>query len=598
MKNYRLTLPIPLLFIAVIAGLFLHACGGSGGGDALSGDPLRYDPGIPAQVTGVQASSGDQVVTLSWTSIYEAESYNVYYAPATANGSAPAMAGVGAAAVGWTRITVNTSSCAVWGLSNNVTYFFVVTAANRDGEGSPSGPVASTPGPITLADLAGTWYFHTLVCGPSATWERGTLVVDAGGNASFTEFFDSAHYDPASDTSMPQSLPAGMVLAVQGDGSVVMSGAGAWPSFQGTMGSRKNMWVGTWTYSVDGSMALAIFQKKRAADDYNVLDVAGTGGGVTGNGPTRFAYHALNSGTGIGWEYSNARIGRQGQYWKNPAPPVTPFTPDGLNSVKDVIYWDYSTPTYKTLGGYDYLWKVTSFGVRYDGAVKEFNNFGLAALRDAAHNVIFTGRMTDDKTVIVGVSTKNAIDSSSTSIGAIQTISGQYYLRIVQLNFIPTDQSLPTYTVDDLTGVYKFHEIGSVVSGGTTQASWAYGRLRVDSSGVVTFPEWTDSNALLSNADTFSLAYYPDPGSGNESFTTFANFTTPNTGAGARYAGSPTAYTWWNGITNGVQGGAGVAAIPLAATYYNEHATLSYNKDLLVMTRTDSFGYSMVIGLK
>jgi hypothetical protein len=508
------------------------------------------------------------------------------------------MAGVGAVAAGWTKITVNASSCTLWGLTNNVTYYFVVTAVNRDGEGGPSGQVTSTPGPITMADLVGTWYFHTLVSGPSARWERGTMVTDGSGNATFTEFLDSAHYDPASDTAIPQSLPAGKTLTIQGDGSITMSGAGSWPSFHGAMGSRKNMWVATWTYAVDGSKALTIFQKKRPTDDYSVLDVAGTGGGVTGNGPTRFAYHALNSGANIEWEYGNARVGRQGQYWKNPSPPVTVFTPDGLNSVKDIIYWDYSTPTYKTLGGYDYLWKVTSFGMRADGMIKEFDNFGSAGSRDTTHNVVFTGRMTDDKTVIVGVSTRNAIDSSSTSIGTLQAVSGQYYLRILQLNFIPADQSLPTYTANDLVGTYKFHEVGSSVSGGGIQASWAQGRLRIDSSGVVTFSEWSDSNGLLSNAGTFSLAYYPDPGSANETFATFANFTSPNLGAGLRYAGSPAAYTWWNGLTNGVQSGAGVAAIPLAATYYNEHATISYNKDLLVMTRTDSLGCSIVVGLK
>lgn len=46
------------------------------------------------------------------------------------------------------------------------------------------------------------------------------------------------------------------------------------------------------------------------------------------------------------------------------------------------------------------------------------------------------------------------------------------------------------------------------------------------------------------------------------------------------------------------QSGSGVWLIPMSTHYYNEHGTLSYNRDLFVMTRTDSFGYSMIIGLK
>ena len=580
--------------LCLIAGLLLSGCGG-GGGDPFSSPPFRYDPGLPGQVTGLQASPGDQVVTLFWNPVYVAESYDIYYAPAAAGGGPPSS--------GWTKFNISGgTSYAVWGLTDNVTYYFMVSAVDRDGEGQASAEVASTPTPPSQADLAATWYFHTLVSGPSAKWERGTVVIDQSGNATYTDFLDSAHYDPVDDSSTSQPLPPGETITLQGGGSITISGT----DFQGTMGSRKNMWVGTWTYSVDGSKALTIFQKQRPTNDYSVLDVAGTSGqnpnnpNLAGNGPTRFAYHALNSGSDIEWEYSNARVGAQGQFWSNP--PASDFIPDGANSIKDVIYWDYSTPTYKMAAGYDFMWKVTCFAMRSDGMLKEYDNF--AAVKDASHNVIFTGRMTDDKTVIVGVSTKNAIPATQTSTGAIQTIPDQYYLRILQLNFIPTDQSLPTYTLNDVSGTYKFHEIGAVLGGGNvSQASWAYGTMQITNSGVTTFPQYTDSNSVLSNPATFTFAYYPDTGSDGHTWTTFANFVTPDTGdAASRYynAGQPyfSVWTWWNGITNGVQSGAGVQQVPMSTYYYNEHATLSYERDLLVMTRTDGFGYSMIIGLK
>ncbi len=572
-------LPVLCLF----AGLLLHGC--SGGGAGGTGDAFRYDPGIPGQVTGVNASSGDQVVTLSWTSQYVATSYNIYYAAATAGGQ-----------VTWTnaiKVNVTTNSYVLQGLTNNVTYYFMVTAQNSDGEGVQSSQAAATPGPIIQADLTGTWYFHTLVCGPGAKWERGTVVFDGNGHGTFTEFLDSAHYNPDDDSATATTPPADVTMTVQSDGSLEMSGPSAWAYFHGSMGSRKNMLVGTWTYSVDGSKAITVFQKKRAADDYNVWDIAGTGSGqnpnnpqLAGNGPTRYAYHALNSGGSIGWEYSNARVGQSAQFWN---PPSSALFPAGQGSIKDIIYWDYGTPTYKTAPGYDFLWKVTCFGIQPDGLVKEYDGF--AGIKDGAHNVIFTGRMTDDKTVVVGVSTKKAVVTGA--------VSAQYYLRILQLNFIPTDQTMPTYTVSaDLAGSYKFHKIGAAEdSHGVSQASWAFGKMQVTGSGVATFPHYTDSSSLLSTTDAFALSYYPDTGSEGHTWSTFANFVTPDTGpadAHSRYYdayGQPylSVSTFWESPAS---------PVPISTYYYNEHGTLSYNRDLFVMTGTDSFGYSLIVGLK
>ncbi len=613
----------------LIIGLFLYGCGGGGGGgDPFTGAPFRYDPGVPGMVTGVQTSSGDQVVTVTWNPVSVASSYNIYYAAAAAGGGPPSS--------GWIEINVSGgTSCPVWGLTNRVTYYFVVTAANRDGEGPAAAQgqgwganaVSATPGPITQADLAGTWYFHTIVCGPGAKWERGTVTIDSGGNVTFAEFLDSAHYDPVYDvaTETTATAPSGLAWNVQGDGSIAMSGSGTWgysgsgvwPSFQGTMGSRKNMWVGTWTYSTtDGSKALTIFQKMRATNDYTIWDISGTSSGqnpndpdLSGNGPTRFAYHALNSGSSIQWEYSSARVGQQGQFWLYPSEvPASsylyPLTVGGSTSnVKDVIYWCYGTPNYKVVEGYDLLWKVTAFGMQSDGLVKEYDNW--AAVTDGAQNVVFTGRMTDDKSVVVGVSTKNDIDSSQSSTGAIVTIPGQYFMRIIELNFIPTDQSMPTYALSDVAGSYKFHEIGaSLGSGSVAQASWAYGKMVVAGSGATTFPLWTDSNSSLSNANSFTLSYYTDTGSDGHTWTTFANFVSPDTGtASTQYYNASlqpyvSKWTWWNALTTMTQSGSGVRQIPESPYYFNEHGTLSYNKDLFVATRTDAFGYSMIVGLK
>ncbi len=575
--------PLPALLCLLIC-LCAFGCSATGG------DSFRYEPGIPSKVAGMAAKAGDRLVSLSWStpdSSYVATSYNIYYVATTNAGSITRTNA--------TKINVTSSQYVVNGLTNGVPYYFMVTAQNRDGESDASAPIVATPSPKSQADLTGAWYFHTLVSGPSAKWERGTVAIDASGAATFSDFMDSDHYNPDDDSSTAATAPTEVTVTMRGDGSLGVSGAGAWVDFHGIMGSRKNMLLASWSYSVDGSKAITIFQKKRDLDDYNISDVSGTGNQnpaypeLAGNGPTRYAYHALNSGASLAWEYCNARVGQQAQFW---FPEASTLFPDGVGSIKDIIPWDYSTPSYKMAPMWDLMWKVTCFGVQPDGLVKEYDSFAEPSGRkDAKHNVIFTGRMTDDKTVIVGVSTRKEVKTGTVT-------PTQYYLRVLQFNFKPTDQAMPTYTLDDLAGTYRFQKIGAAKgSAGAVKASWAYGKMQVSGSGVTTFPEYNDSNSATSSADAFTLAWYPDTGSDAHSWTTFANFVSPDTGAAdaaARYfdaAGQPyfSVYTWWNLTT---------ALTPMSTRYYNEHATLSYNRDLVVMTRTDALGYSLIVGLK
>lgn len=210
--------------------------------------------------------------------------------------------------------------------------------------------------PQQIAKQTGTWYFHTLVTGPDAKWERGTLTVDDDGNAVISDFEDSSGHT---------QVPPGFALNVDGNGEVSQSGAGAMVQFHGMMGSRKNLMAASWSPSLQ-SRATTIFQKKKdaAAPDYTIEDISGTGSGqnpnnayLQGNGPTRFAYHQLYSGANTEWEYANAKVGQHGNIWQE--------------QYKDIIYWDFSNPAGKTVN-YDYLWKVTSVGMDPDGLVTEY----------------------------------------------------------------------------------------------------------------------------------------------------------------------------------------------------------------------------------
>ena len=97
---------------------------------------------VPAAPTDVAAEAGDQSATLSWKSgnaDFEengpAESYNIYYS--TSSGLTTTQYD--------NKITGASSPYEVTGLTNGVTYYFIVTGVNSAGEGEASGVVAAAP---------------------------------------------------------------------------------------------------------------------------------------------------------------------------------------------------------------------------------------------------------------------------------------------------------------------------------------------------------------------------------------------------------------------------------------------------------------------
>lgn len=107
----------------------------AGGESAISSEvnatPQVPTPGAP---TGVGATAGNGQVTIIWTAVSGAVSYNVYYRTAP-----------GVTVVNGTKVTGATSGSAITSLTNGMTYYFVVTAVSAGGESAVSSEVNATP---------------------------------------------------------------------------------------------------------------------------------------------------------------------------------------------------------------------------------------------------------------------------------------------------------------------------------------------------------------------------------------------------------------------------------------------------------------------
>ncbi len=103
-------------------------------------------PTAPAAPTGVSATGGAKQVTVSWSPVSGATSYNLYWA--TTSGVTTATG---------TKISGATSPYVQSGLADGAAYFYIVTAVNGTGEGASSAQVtAATDAPAPTAPAAPT----------------------------------------------------------------------------------------------------------------------------------------------------------------------------------------------------------------------------------------------------------------------------------------------------------------------------------------------------------------------------------------------------------------------------------------------------------
>lgn len=443
----------------------VNANGESGVSVEVSATPAAAVTLPPLAPGGVSATPGNAQVSVGWSAVTGATSYNLYFSTSSGvtKGNGTKIAGV-------------TSPKVVTGLSNGTTYFFVVTAVGAAGESTESAEKSATPvappGGFSQADITGTWDVVSIQSGGNAGWFHATGAFDASGSAtSITNFLDST-----GNTNPGVTLK----WTIDSNGVVSQFENNVNTGFHGKMSSDKKLISWTGTQDVSTHTVQMTIARKRTGTVFGNTDVVSI----------QYAYHALTTGSDNNWEYGTGNTNASRQ----------------LSTTSTTLPAGYPPAVGLPLLNYD------TFSVSPAGIVTLGND------------ITFYGLMTDDKKVIFTIRSNQLF--SYYWLGVI-TVTGQ------------------TFTQADYAGTIPF----AALRNSAPFPTWAYGVGSIDAAG---------NGSYLSYADSL---------------------------------GSPTPPAYIRLLST-----TGVIADPADATF---HGQLSYNKDITVQTNTTSTNnYGMTICIK
>jgi fibronectin type 3 domain-containing protein len=454
--------------------LLMAGCGGGGGSDSPAPPPL---PSPPASVSAVP---GIGEVTINWTDVTDATSYNVYRSQIS-----PVTKTTG------TKTTVADNSVAVSGLDNGIKYYFVVTAVNANGESAESVEVSATPvlpsPPTGVTALPGdatatvqwaavtgaTSYnvYHsetsgvTKTTGTKSTGTANSLVVTGLTNGTpyyfvvtvvvnGLESLESSQVTatPASALPPAPSAPTG-VAGAPGAGSATIT----WPAVAGA--TSYNIY-----YSTSSGVTKATGTKVTGAVSGSSIP------GLTRGVPYYFRVTAVNAG---------GESGESNEVTVTPNPPAPVFSQADLAGT-----WNVRV----LRSGSSQGWYLQTITVDNTGSVTVQGSGGplsppavgalsiIAGVVTDGANPTFHGMMSSSKNLIVGTSTY--LDTSFALHIFVKRVSGV------------------TYSSGDLANkTFRYHRIytGSSyfwekANGSTNASNQITLNTLEDSSGILTLP--------------------------------------------------------------------------------------------------------------
>jgi fibronectin type 3 domain-containing protein len=502
MKRKGVFSVLPAMFLALV----MTGCGGGGDG----GSSLPPPPAPPASVS---AAPGIGEVTVNWTDVAGATSYNVYRSQ-----TSPVTKTTG------TKSTVTDNSVVVAGLDNGVKYYFVVTAVNANGESAESVEVSATPvlpsPPTGVTALPGdtnatvrwtavagaTSYnvYHsqtspvTKTTGTKSTGTDNSLVVTGLTNGTPYYFVVTVVVDglesPESAQVTATPTPAIPPVPSAPTGVTGAAGAGAatitWPAV--ATATSYNIY-----YSTSPGVSKTTGTKVTGAT---------SGGSVPGlirGIPYYFVVTALNAG---------------GESGVSNEVPVTPNPPNPVFSQTDLAgTWNVRVLRSGASSG----WYLSTITVDSTGNVSVSGTGGpltpptFAALSisagvvtetGAGANPTFHGKMSSGKDLIVGTSTYQ--DTSFALHIFVKRVPG--------ITFSSADLAIKTFKYQRIySGSSNFWEIATGSTNASGQVSLTE---KIDSSGPLTLPPVNftmfsvDSTGIVTIFDepTFTGVMSPD----------------------------------------------------------------------------------------
>lgn len=616
-------------------------CGGGGGGDSA---PAVTAPGAPTSVT---ANAGDNAVTVDWSPVAGATSYNIY------RGTAP-----GVTKATGTKVSGVQSPNVVAGLTNATSYYFVVTAVNSAGESGISAEKTATPSatppplaPGNVRAAAGdnqatiSWdavsgaTSYNIYVGTSAGVTKTTGIKASGVTspsvvaplANGTKFYfvvtavgtggESAESFEvfATPAATPPPAAPGGVSAVPGNAQATVS----WSAVTGATSYNLYWATASGVTKATGTKIAGVTSPK---------DVTSLANGTK----YYFVVTAVNA---------NGESTESAEVFATPVAPSAAFSQADLTGTWDAIFfhtgsdagWSRGTATINGSGGVTVTSGLDSAGstsVPAPGSITySISSSGVVSEGGSSGNASFHGQMSSNKQVVIG----------KTGDSVEPTTGLRVFRKRTGTAFSTADMANKTFT---------FHQLRS-----GTDNTWAYGAGTTDGSGLVIitssvnpFGPHTPSGAgvtfsvsstgiLTSSGDNTMYGLMMDDKkvifaiSGNSSnnnygltvwtitgqtytqsdyagihnFSTIRN-TVPNpfwaygvtsidaAGTGTYLSftdsvGSPTPANY-----SRVLSASGVVTDPADAT---SHGQLSYNKDISVRTNTNASGrYGLVIGFK
>ena len=351
---------------------------------------------VPEIPLGLSATGGTGQVTLSWTSVSNATTYNIYYSTTT-----------GVTKTSGTKITGAANPYIQTGLTAGTTYFYVVTAVNSAGESVASSQVSAAtasapPVPTVPAAPAGeiatggtkqvtlSWsaassatsynvYYSTTT---GVTKANSTKITNATSPMVQTSLADGTTYYyivtavnnvgesaasiqvaattlPAVPVPTAPTAPIG-VTAVGGATQATIS----WPAVTGA--SSYNVYWST-------TSGVSTSNGTKAAGVTSPYVKTGLSAGTT-------YYFIVTAANNVGESVASAQVSAI----TNPAPPSVPVAPTGVSATGGTNQVSISWPAVSGATSYNLYWSTVTgvtktSGTKITGATSTYAQTGLAA---------------------------------------------------------------------------------------------------------------------------------------------------------------------------------------------------------------------------